>query len=47
MNGQKKFKGTLKGIQDGIVTLLVNEKPVTLPYEKITKARLINNSGEN
>ena len=47
IDGQKKFKGTLQGIQDGIVTLLVMGKPVALPYEKITKARLINNSGEN
>jgi ribosome maturation factor RimP len=47
INGQKKFKGILKGIQDGIVTLLVTGKPVALPLEKITKARLINNSGEN
>ena len=47
INGQKKFKGVLKGIQDGIVTLLVMGKPVALPHEKITKARLINNSGEN
>ncbi len=47
INGQKKFKGILNGIQDGIVTLLVMGKPIALPYEKITKARLINNSGEN
>ncbi len=47
INGQKKFKGILSGIQDGIVTLLVMGKPIALPYEKITKARLINNSGEN
>ncbi len=47
INGQKKFKGILNGIQNGIVTLLVMGKPVALPYEKITKARLINNSGEN
>ncbi len=47
VNGQKKFKGTLKGMKDGIVTLLVMGKPVALPYEKIIKARLINYSGEN
>ncbi len=47
INGQKKFKGILNGLQDGIVTLLVMGKPIALPYEKITKARLINNSGEN
>jgi len=47
INGQKKFKGILAGIQDGIVTLLVMEKPVAIPFEKITKARLINYSGEN
>jgi len=47
IDGQKKFKGTLTGIKDGIVTLTVVEKSVAIPFEDITKARLINYSGEN
>ena len=47
IDGQKKFKGTLTGIKDGIVTLTVVEKSVAIPFENITKARLINYSGEN
>ena len=47
IDGQKKFKGTLTDIKDGIVMLTVMEKSVAIPFEDITKARLINNSGEN
>jgi ribosome maturation factor RimP len=47
IDGQKKFKGTLTDIKDGIVTLTVVEKSVAIPFENIIKARLINYSGEN
>lgn len=47
IDGQKKFKGTLTGIKDGVVTLTVVEKSMAIPFEDITKARLINYSGEN
>jgi len=47
VNQQKKFKGTLEGIKDGIVTLSVMGKSVAIPFEDIAKARLINFSGEN
>jgi ribosome maturation factor RimP len=47
IDGQKKFKGILTDIKDGIVTLTVVEKSVAIPFEDITKARLINYSGEN
>ena len=47
IDGQKKFKGTLTDIKDGIVMLTVVEKSVAIPFEDITKARLINYSGEN
>ena len=47
IDGQKKFKGTLTGIKDGVVTLMVVDKSVAIPFEDITKARLINYSGEN
>ena len=47
IDGQKNFKGTLTDIKDGIVTLTVVENSVAIPFEDITKARLINYSGEN
>jgi ribosome maturation factor RimP len=47
IDGQKKFKGALTGIKDGIVTLTVVEKSVAIPFGDIIKARLINYSGEN
>ena len=47
IDGQKKFKGTLTGIKDEVVTLTVINKSVAIPFEDITKARLINYSGEN
>jgi len=47
IDGQKKFKGILTDIKDGIVTLTVVEKSVAIPFEDISKARLINYSGEN
>ncbi len=47
IDGQKKFKGTLTDIKDGVVMLTVVEKSVAISFEDITKARLINYSGEN
>ena len=47
LDGQKNFKGTLTHIKDGVVTLTVMEKSVAIPFADITKARLINYSGEN
>jgi ribosome maturation factor RimP len=47
IDGQKNFKGTLTHIKDGVVTLTVMEKSVAIPFADITKARLINYSGEN
>lgn len=46
INGQKNFKGILAGISERIVTLLVEDKTVAIPYQDIIKARLINH-GEN
>ena len=47
IDGQKKFKGLLTDIKDGIVMLTVVEKSVAIPFGDIIKARLINYSGEN
>jgi len=45
--GQKSFTGKLLGITEGTVTLMLNDKIVAIPYQEITKARLVNNYGEN
>jgi ribosome maturation factor RimP len=39
--GQKKFKGTLSGISEGVVTLFTENKTVAIPYQDITRARLV------
>jgi len=47
IDGQKKFKGTLLGAEDDIVTIMANEKSVAIHFDTITKARLINYNGES
>lgn len=47
VEGQKKFKGILLGTSEGIVKLLVDGKTVAIPFQEITRARLINYNGEN
>jgi ribosome maturation factor RimP len=47
INGQKNFKGTLKGVEDGAVKIMVNDQPVAIDFENIAKARLINHIGES
>ena len=42
-DGQKRFRGTLRGIEGDLVTLQMPDKedPVTLPYSGMSKARLL------
>ena len=47
IDGQKNFKGILSGLTDGVVKLLVGGKTVAIPFQKITRARLINYNGDN
>jgi ribosome maturation factor RimP len=47
INGQKNFKGTLIGIEDRTVKIMVNDQPVAINIEDIAKARLINHIGES
>lgn len=47
INGQKNFKGTLMGIENGRVTLMVKEQPIAIDIENIAKARLTNPIGES
>jgi len=46
-DGQKNFKGILSGLEDGVVTLLIDDKTVAIPFQTITRARLVNYNGEN
>jgi len=47
IDGRKKYQGTLIGISDRVVSILVNDKTFLIPYELINRARLVNNNGEN
>lgn len=40
IEGKKHFKGVLAGFSAGVVTLLVDDQPVAIPYDTIVKARL-------
>ena len=41
IGGQKNFKGVLSGISEGVVSLLIEDKTVAIPYQNITRARLV------
>ena len=47
VEGQKKFKGVLLGMSEETVELLSNDKTIAIPFQEITRARLINYNGEN
>ena len=40
IDGKRDFKGKLKGLSDGVVTLDAEQEIIGLPYDKIAKARL-------
>jgi ribosome maturation factor RimP len=46
INGKKNFKGVLMGISGEQLKLLVGEETVTLSFEDISRARLVNFDGE-
>jgi ribosome maturation factor RimP len=41
VDGQKKFKGSLKGIEGDTVTLETEKGPVALPFPSIIRAKLV------
>jgi ribosome maturation factor RimP len=41
INGQRNFKGLLRGLQDGQVLIEVDGRQITLPLGNIEKARLV------
>jgi len=47
VEGQKKFKGVLLGMSEETVELLSSDKTIAIPFQEITRARLINYNGEN
>lgn len=47
INGQKKFKGILSGIMESNVQIKTEKETVSIPYQDIIKARLVNYDGEN
>ncbi|MBC2714202.1 MAG: ribosome maturation factor RimP [Desulfobacteraceae bacterium] len=47
INGQKKFKGILSGIMESNVQLKTDKDTVSIPYQDIIKARLVNYDGDN
>ena len=40
IEGKKHFRGVLTGFSEGVLKLLVDDQPVAIPYETITKAHL-------
>lgn len=46
IEGQKNFKGVLLGISEGIVELMTGDKTITVPYQEISRARLVNDVGD-
>ncbi|MFO7494480.1 MAG: ribosome maturation factor RimP [Desulfobacterales bacterium] len=47
IEGQKNFTGVLKGTAGDAVRLEAGEKTVDIPFELITRARLVESSGES
>lgn len=47
INGQKNFKGTISGVIDGSIRLQMETETVLIPHDEISKARLVNNNGDN
>jgi ribosome maturation factor RimP len=46
VNGRKNFTGVLAGVADGMIRLQVDNETVSLDFNDITRARLINYNGE-
>lgn len=46
IDGQKKFNGVLMGISAERVNLSIGERKISIPFQDITKARLVNFNGE-
>lgn len=40
INGRRRFKGLLKGVNNGIISVFADKITFEIPYEKVSKARL-------
>ncbi len=48
IDGQRKFKGILKGIsEDGIVEISIDDNPLKMDYASITRAQLTEDNGDD
>lgn len=41
LNGRRKYRGVLDGLREGAVTLICEEGEVTIPLDRIDRARLV------
>lgn len=41
LNGRRKYRGVLGGLREGAVTLICEEGEVTIPLDRIDRARLV------
>ncbi len=46
LGGQKNFNGVLLGILDDYILHMLDTESVAIPYQEITKARLVNYNGD-
>ena len=47
VNGKKKFKGVLMGMHGDTVKLLIGDKTMKIRFDFISRAQLVNNSGDD
>lgn len=47
IDGQKNFKGVLRGIKDGSVQMEMDNRIASIPLQDITRGRLVNYNGDN
>ena len=41
MDGRKRFRGILKGVEDGAVRIETDTGPATVPFDAVQRAKLI------
>ena len=46
IDGQKNFTGVLAGLTDGRIAIVCGQKTVIIPYEEISRAKLVNYNGD-
>ena len=46
VEGQKKFTGVLSGVSQETVAIQVGDRIIEIPYQDITRARLVNYNGD-